>query len=702
MLEIRPIVEENNSFRLSIKPSSEQIQIELLELETGFKLIDGPYLYKVEQVVGEEKRISERLLSIQVLTGNHSIILNGQLGNLQLKHHLHLPAIGAWLDETILICNNSSEVICLSDFCCGMRRKLTDEVGKILPELRSDRFRAVPFFHRADHPGDFDQDFDLDYILAHTGREVVVVKDRAVYADGHGYFPANKHVSEGWAWRHIDRHFGIFKFNQEALEFSVLAIDPLQEGAFLRFGGTCFVSGEPSVLYSIQPGQRIQLGTTRYTTRFGGYEQISYAFRSFLDENGCRFPPDFNPPVHWNELYDNSEFGLETPGKPPGARFTRQKTYTKDLILEEAKKADDYSCEALYLDPGWDTDFATFYWGEVWLGNRGEFINEIREKYGLGLSLHAPLATWLSHDGGSVSQWPNESFRTGERGEIIKGSICLGARQYLDEAEKRLIAHCADGVRFLMFDGNWFSGDCRNQDHGHLVPYTKEAHIRANMDLAQRIHSHYPDVLIEMHDMVTGGCDVRYTPVYYKYGLPGSYDENWGFELMWQPVEDIRKGNARALYYYNLGCNIPVYLHIDLREDNQHCLALWWFASTCRHLGIGGSHESPIVADAQKQAMNRYRDLEAFYKRGEFYGLGEEVHLHVLPQENAFVVNLFNLSDESRLIGGKVKVADLGLDPDRWYCPTKGGIFDPNSGSFSIERRLEPWSAQVAKVEALI
>ena len=43
----------------------------------------------------------------------------------------------------------------------------------------------------------------------------------------------------------------------------------------------------------------------------------------------------------------------------------------------------------------------------------------------------------------------------------------------------------------------------------------------------------------------------RYTPVYYGYARPsaeraGSYDENWGFELMWQPMEEITTGRARA------------------------------------------------------------------------------------------------------------------------------------------------------------
>ena len=44
--------------------------------------------------------------------------------------------------------------------------------------------------------------------------------------------------------------------------------------------------------------------------------------------------------------------------------------------------------------------------------------------------------------------------------------------------------------------------------------------MRANLDLARRVHARHPKVLIEMHDMVSGGAHIRWTPVCYKHGLP--------------------------------------------------------------------------------------------------------------------------------------------------------------------------------------
>ena len=40
----------------------------------------------------------------------------------------------------------------------------------------------------------------------------------------------------------------------------------------------------------------------------------------------------------------------------------------------------------------------------------------------------------------------------------------------------------------------------------------REDHIRANLELARRVHAKYPKVLIEMHDMIAGGAPVRPTP----------------------------------------------------------------------------------------------------------------------------------------------------------------------------------------------
>ncbi|MFH1007647.1 MAG: alpha/beta hydrolase [Candidatus Latescibacterota bacterium] len=690
----------NDAYQLTVTPGDREVHFRLRDLAMDFDLVDGPYIYRAS-VPCEAGTITAKWLSdVTLEVGGETLRITGMLAGLEVAHILQLPGDRGLLEERITLHNPTEKTIALEHFAAGLQRTIADEGGSVLPELVSDRLVAIPFRHRPTDTADFDVDFGIADLIRRPGREHRVGNKPLHYPE-YGYYPSLQWSSEGWAWTHGKYTLGVFKLNQEAMEFSVLSLEPGEHGLALRFGGAGPVTDEPSSLCKIQTGQRIELGVTRYETVEGDYKQAYYAFRAFLDENGCRFPKGFDPPVHWNELYDNPEWHLGTPGHPPGPRMTRPVTYTKELILEEARKATEYGCESLYLDPGWDTDFGTFLWGKEWLGSRKPFIAEIQEAHGLGVSLHCPLATWMSVDGRGVESWAKEALQRDRAGRIIPGAVCLGSRQYLDQAAERLLAHCADGVVFLMFDGNWWNGGCWNPDHGHRVPYALEDHIRANVELARRVHAKYPAVLIEMHDMVAGGTIQRYTPVYYKYGLPGSYDENWGFELMWQPLEDICSGRARSLYYYNLGCNVPAYLHIDLRDDNEHCLVLWWYASTCRHLGIGGTHANPQIAHAQKLAMKRYRKLERFYKHGEFYGMNEEAHVHVLPDEDAFVVNLFNLSDEPRAVGGTLLFEEMGLDCDKWYVTPKGGGFDSNSGTFSIKRRMAPWSAQTIEVRAI-
>lgn len=691
----------NDSYHLTVRSALGEIYIRLHDLAMDFDLANGPYIYCASRGSDEGAIVSKRLMGVTVQVKGQLISITGKLADLDLEHTLRLPHERPIMEERITLHNSTTKVIALNDFEAGMERRIADRVGCVFPELVTDQLVAIPFRqHRPMDPVEINNEFLMADFLTQTGRE-----HRTTANMQFGYLPSSKRFSEGWAWTHGEYTLGLFKFNQEGMEFSVLSPLVYPDGLALRFGGASMVSGEPSSLLNIQAGQTVKLGVMRYETVRGNFKKAYYAFRSFLDENGCRFPKEFNPPVHWNELYDNAEWNLGTPGNPAGPRVTRPITYTKELMELEADKARDYSCESLYLDPGWDTNFGTFIWGEDWLGPRKQFIQKIKDQYGLDVSLHCPLATWMSHptfgrDTKSVSSWPGESLRMGSDGKIIEGSVCLGSRQYLEEAERRLLSSCADGVVFLMFDGNWWNGGCWNPGHGHPVPYTMEDHCRASFDLARRIKTKYPNVLIEMHDMITGGIH-RYTPVYYKYGLPNSYDENWGFEFMWDPMEDIRSGRARSLYYYNLGCNVPVYLHVDLRDDNEHCLVLWWYASTCRHFGIGGTHENPMIAEAQKLAMRRYRTLERFFKRGDFYGISEEVHVHALPDEGAFVVNLFNLSHQSRMIEGSIAVEDMGLDRNKWYiCPKTYG-FDSIKGTFTIKRRLAPWSAQVAEIRVL-
>ena len=179
--------------------------------------------------------------------------------------------------------------------------------------------------------------------------------------------------------------------------------------------------------------------------------------------------------------------------------------------------------------------------------------------------------------------------------------------------------------------------------------------------------------------MVTGGAN----PLKNVAATHG-FDTVWGFELMWSPMQDLVGGHSMALYYYNLAYSLPLYLHIDLRTDNAQCLMFWWNASTCRHLGIGGTHPNPAVRSAQKQAMSDYRRLEKFFKRGTFYGLGEMVHVHTHASERGAVINVFNLEDKPAQRKIEFAPAEIGLNAARDFT-AKGGALTLRGGHYILE-----------------
>jgi len=703
----RPVMGEvlsNTVYRLEVESRAEGMTLTLHDQKLGMAVADG-VVYQAQRTVDEGALICRELKAVSVAVKDETLTIRGKLAGLDLEQRFRLPANKDYLEEEITLGNSSDAVIRLEEFEVGFRRRITGRTGRVLADLTDDRVVALPFRRRpTDIEGEL-HDYPLKELLTQAGGAQRIDMDEKwrEQTGFRGYVPSRHRSSEGWAWNHRETNFCMFQFNQDVIEFSVIStvVDPA--GVALRFGGACMVDGLPSCLSEVQPGRSIRLGLSRYQTVSGTNNEALYALRAFLDERGCRFPAEYDPPVHWNELYDDQFWTVGTPGKPAGnVDDTRVVFYTKAIMEAEAAKARDYSCQALYLDPGWDSNFGTLIWGEKWLGPRREFIDRIKSDYGLGLSLHCPLASWMSYqpyqpDNPGVSAYPASSFRKDAEGKILTNSICLGSRQYLDLALTRMLENCADGVGFLMFDGNWYQGGCWDREHGHPVPYRQEDHLAAVMGLAQRVHAHYPKVLIEMHDPIGGGSPSQFVPVYYQYGLPGSFDEIWGFELMWQPMHDLKTGAARALYYYNMGCDVPAYLHVDLRDDNEHALVLWWYASTCRHLGIGGTHPDPRVTELQQREMKRYRKLERFFKRGEFYGINEEIHLHVMPKENAFVANVFNLSSETRVIRGEFKLPQAGLEVDRFYSRTVDWGTFHDKGVFRVKVELPPWSVQVGE-----
>ena len=121
----------------------------------------------------------------------------------------------------------------------------------------------------------------------------------------------------------------------------------------LRWGGFGIYRGDPEHGAWLLPGEQHRFGVTRLTAYPGGMLEGFYTFRDEMAARGHGCPPGFNPPVHWNELYDNKLWWL--PGEKQERPRDAQEVLQPGDMKEEAAKAKAIGCEALYQDPGWDT-----------------------------------------------------------------------------------------------------------------------------------------------------------------------------------------------------------------------------------------------------------------------------------------------------------------------------------------------------------
>ena len=260
-----------------------------------------------------------------------------------------------------------------------------------------------------------------------------------------------------------------------------------------------------------------------------------------------------------------------------------------------------------------------------------------------------------------------------------------------------------------MFDFQAFFPPCYDPQHGHEIPLLRQSHAEGLDEVMRNVKREFPGVYIEAHDRVASGLQ-DYHPLYYQYDPPYSFDENWGFEYMWDSYLDVISGKAISLYEYNLAYEVPLYLHINIGQksgllesgrsvgpDTTHMLAFWWYASTVRHLGIGGvSDPESGLYKALKKAMKAYMQLQDFYKRGRFYGIDEMVHVHSLPGKNQAVINLFNLTGRKISRDIRVNLGEIGLESFR----TLNGAENVKKvkGGFAFTSELKPLSASLVKV----
>ncbi|MBP7933941.1 MAG: hypothetical protein KA354_04760, partial [Phycisphaerae bacterium] len=646
---------------------------QLRDLVTGRLYADADYVWPEGSA---PQRVGDPTLK-EGLGGSQTLAMTARSDFLEIEQTWTAPADepGALLEQ-IRLRNTGNRPLDTGRFVCGLAKRLNGG-GQWFADTAGDRLAPIPY--RRDTVTGMLCEWPLAEMVWRLGAFNHANPIEGIW--GSRITTHSAHGSEAWAWCHPDSTLLIAKYNPEAMEWSLLepAWRPgggMHESVMvMRFGGAGrWKLGEPAAAAELKPGASFTFGTTRYQVVDGGWKEAAYAFRRAMDRAGHVTPRGFNPPVHWNELYDNPFWG------GPDTAERRAQLYRRSDMLAEAEKAHELGCEALYLDPGWDTAMSSCIWAADRLGPQEEFARLIKEKYNLSLSLHTPLAGWTDING-----YPVEARRKDREGKRLD-SLCGGSSVYFDTKVKRLLELAKNGAVYQMFDGTWYTGECWDERHGHSLPFTRQEQCDAYRRIAQAVHKEYPDLLIEMHDPLVGGTDVRWAPTYFLHGRKGDFDDLWGYEYMWNVAHDLFSGRAISLYYANLAYSIPYYLHIDLRKDNAHAVQFWWFASTCRHLGVGGRHADPAVWEAHKEAMRTYLSLKRFFTQGVFYGLDENVHAHTLASERRAVLNVFNLADTVAEREIRFKLSDVGLSGRQ--VRVEGATFAFHSGEIAMWPRI--------------
>jgi hypothetical protein len=643
---------EKGSLRFSLTMGN-GLQAKLVHTPTNTVLADGPYSYSLGPLKFAGMRLDDN--SAPPNSDTFTVVGTTDTG-ISIQHTFALTDTSLY--ESIKLINTSSHPLA-TQFRCGFVLPVAVDT------LKDYVFTAVPY--RREPSGNRQQyaDYKLTDIL--TKRRRSRLRENPEIRNEVGRFSQPRvftedYFSEGWAITDGKQGFLLTKYNQVDRDFAVLDHVPLAgDQVGLRWGGAG-TNDDSEGWYHIAPGAARDFGVTRLTPFTGDLMQGYYTFRAEMDARGHVMPDSYDPPSHWNELYDNKLWWTGNHADPE----LRKKFYTLADLKYAAGQAQTYGCEALYCDPGWDTPQSSKIWGEERLGKLTDFLAMLKSEYGgLKLSLHTPLSGWT---GVNADLIPGTALDREEPGPTY---ACGASLKYIDETVKRLTVLANAGVSFFMFDGTVWMGECRDATHGHSSPSTTREHVDAMNKIAYGVHKNNPDVLIEMHDQMLGGIGLRWVPSYYGQGKnaegDSGWNEIWAFELMWSPMDDLVGGHSIALYYFNLAYNIPAYIHIDLRNDNEHGLMLWWNISTCRHLGVGGTHGDAGVRATQKEIIGIYRRLKPFYATGTFYGINETTHVHVDRKKTGAVVNIFNLSDQPISPEIKFDPTLYGLDPAKTY-----------------------------------
>ena len=687
----------------------------LKNLKTGKVSADERYLYQLEVqkrgidgYQGDDKKASQVIFQkwisdIGVDSTTLTFFGRFDFGNkgptdILIEHRFKLYVNQSKIEEWISITHpNGYDSHSLSNLRFGFQKIIFDrKMGNWIDSLDQSKLTPVPF-------------------RRHVG-QVDYKKSSYSSADlfPNWLLPASEDLpqrgSEAWLWGDDDSGILISKYSQNHIEYSLASgklvpqeIDnnlisnqqPTGNNLCLVFGGVGIHYDEPELSKVLLPYSRIDFGVTTIEFYEGSWEAGFKKYRDQLMLKGHGLPKKYSPRIHWNELYNLGWRG--------GSNSALQNLAE---ILDEARVAKEAGAETFYFDPGWDYYEGNTQWDVSRFGELKEFTKLLKEKFGLELALHQFVHTKSTGENSAI-------YRRKKDGEIniwqtpgelyAGGNVCTASKIWQDQKIERLCKLAEDGVTFFMFDfmdygrypdaSTYPIESCWSSEHGHEVPLSRLEHTKGVMNVITAVKKKHPQVIIESHDRIAGGLQ-DFLPLYFQHGGNDSYDEIWGFEYMWDPLHDLISGKALSLYEYNLAYEIPLYLHINVAHDLPSMLSFWWYASTCRHLGVGGLKPEDDLWQNFKHAMDTYKSLKEYFTQGKFIGIDQVTHFHS-AKENVGVITVFNLTSKKITKELKIKLSSLSITSVSNLIGSKYASAD---GYLILDLEIEAMSPLIIKI----
>lgn len=710
----------NDSWRLEIEFQPSVNPRGLVHLGTGHVLADADYCYQIVLASAEGgsgycgPAVAARAVrfmdwAVEEGEGAATLVVTGRVDfgpdgptDIVVRHAFTLFEGNDRFDEQITLVHRfGRDSHVLSDYRLGFRKRIfANQTAAWVDGLDAFELVPVPFRRRRGQT----QNYMVD---SYSAADLVP-------ANWAGRNLPNR-PSEAWSWHGRGRGFVFAKYTQEHLEFALADAEfytrigeDVPDGhvrladvgdVCLRFGGAGRTHGAPGIPVELTATrQEFRFGTTSIVPFEGGWEDGHRAYAQLMRDRGHVTPKNFNPPVHWNELYELGWRG-----------GSNAKLQELPEVWEQARVARAFGAEAYYFDPVWDLFEGSSVWDTQRLGQLRDFVSRLKREFNLELSLHLMMHTKSTTEDPRI-------YRRDANGDVVRwhglyegGYVCPASSTWKDLKTERLLALAEAGTTFFMFDfcdyhlestktgiAHHNGEPCSDRTHGHAVPMSLEEHSRGVIEVMQRVKAKYPDLLIEAHDRVSGGIQ-DYMPLYYEHNLDGhvTFDEHWGFEYMWNPYMDLLSGKALSLYEYNLAFDIPLYLHINLGFDNTAALSFWWYASTCRHLGLGGIKPGHRNWDGHVAAMRSYLALKPFFAAGRFVGLDRTLHGHVLDERQSAVLVAFNLGSDAVVLEHTIELQLMGIPPD---AKLNGDGISREADGWVLRADLEGLSARTIEV----